>query len=71
MLSACRASAANSLAICGLNIHFCCDVARFGGSACTYSDLPQLALTSRYHPDKNANFLRQAVSFASRNGRSQ
>jgi len=32
--------------------------------------LPQLALTSLRHADKNANFLRQAVSFASRNGRS-
>jgi len=30
----------------------------------------QAALTSRRCTDKNANFLRQAVSFASRNGRS-
>jgi len=32
--------------------------------------LRQLALTSHHCADKNANFLRQAVSFASRNGRS-
>jgi len=58
------------LAICGLNIHFRFCAARNGEVPARRAILPQLTLTSRHHADKNANFLRQAVSFASRNGRS-
>jgi hypothetical protein len=52
------------------NIHFGVRVAWYEGSARTCWILRQPALTSRCCADKNANFLRQAVSFANRNGRS-